>query len=167
MRRGICTGLGPAADLVTDCEVRECVAAGYNAGSGDVLQNCRADAKYAEALCLPSMRSQGAKVDLEVLDSRGGFANDLVAVINGSRHEVRLRSAATEHVPAGMHIELATLSGYAFYQRRDPVAVGNRLSNDTAAMVVLHPPAADNTIESRGAVSDQGRASSPNRVRQL
>jgi hypothetical protein len=165
MRRGICTGLGPAADQVTHCEVRECVAAGYNVGSGDVLQDCRADAKYAEALCLPYLRAQGAKIDLEVLDSRGGFANDLVAVINGSRHEVHLRATATEHVPAGMRIEVATLGGYAFYQRREPVAVGNRVTNDTAATVVIQTPATDNTIASRGAVVDHSRASPPNRVR--
>ncbi len=136
MRRGICVGLGRAADRVIDCEVRDCVAAGFNIGDGDVLERCRADAKYAEALSCPYVRSRAVKVDLEILDSRGGLANDLVATINGQNHDVRLHTSAPEFIPAGMVVELATHRGYAHYERRTAAATGVRLINETPAKIV-------------------------------
>ena len=139
MRRGICTGLGRAADHVIDCEVRDCVAAGFNIGSGDVLENCRADAKYAEALSCPYSGSHDARVDLAILDTRGGLANDLLATINGRTHAVRLHTAHPEFIPPGMVIELATHRGYAYYQRKQPaVAKDIQLSNATPAKVVTN-----------------------------
>jgi hypothetical protein len=167
MRRGICTGLGPGADRVINCEVRECVAAGYNVGSGDHVQRCRADAKYAEALCLPYMAARGAQVDLEVLDSRGGRANTLLAVINGHNHRVQLRTAEAGAIPAGMTIELATRRGYAFYQNRPPIAEGIQLTNATPATVTLNPGATADEIASRGEVQDQSGAAGKNSVRRL
>jgi hypothetical protein len=156
MRRGFCTGLGPAADKVINCEARECVAAGFNAGSGDVLQNCRADAKYAEALCLPYSNSRGADADLEILDTRGGRANTLLVALNGQGHRVTLRTARPEFIPPAMTIEFATTKGYARYRQVEPVAKGNRLTNDTPTTLVLNPTATGNEITSRAPVTDHG-----------
>jgi hypothetical protein len=142
MRRGICTGLGGAADRVIDCEVTDSVAAGFNIGSGDVLERCRADAKYAEALSCPYMGSRGAKVDLEILDSRGGAANDLLATLNGQLHQVWLHTPKSEFVPAGMVIAQGTRRGYAYYQRREAVARDIQLRNDTPAKLVDEAPTA-------------------------
>jgi hypothetical protein len=137
MRRGICTGLGRAGDRVVDCEVRDCVAAGFNIGTGDVLENCRADARYAEALSCPYAASHGTRVSLEILDSRGGLANDVLATLNGRNHEVTLSAANREFVPAGMLIALATHRGYAFYQRENTVVAEKiALANHTPAKVV-------------------------------
>lgn len=136
MRRGICVGLDSSPDVVINCEVRDCVAAGFNIGNGDVLENCRANARYAEALSCPYSRSQGAKVDLEILDSRGGLANTILATINGERHEVRLHTFNSAFVPADFTIEMATRKGYAHYQRRQQVANEITLHNDTTARVV-------------------------------
>jgi hypothetical protein len=136
MRRGICTGLGPAADRVINCEVRDCVAAGFNIGSGDVLEHCRGDAKYAEALSCPYPNSHGAKVDLEILDSRGGLANDVLATINGQSHDVWLHTARREFVPPAMIVALGTHRGYAFYQRGEAMAKDVKLANETPAKVV-------------------------------
>lgn len=137
MRRGICTGIGPAADTVIDCEVHDCVAAGFNIGGGDALQHCRADAKYAEALSCPYNGSRGAKVDLEILDSRDGVANTILATINGRNHDVTLRTAKPEFVPAGFTIEEATHRGYASYQRGQAIAENITLHNETPAKVVV------------------------------
>jgi hypothetical protein len=136
MRRGICTGLGGAADRVIDCEVTDSVAAGFNIGSGDVLERCHADAKYAEALSCPYMGSRGAKVDLEILDSRGGAANDLLATLNGQLHQVWLHTPKSEFVPAGMVIAQGTRRGYAYYERGEAVARDIQLRNDTPAKLV-------------------------------
>ena len=99
MRRGICTGLGPGADTVINCEVRDCIATAFNVGTADVLQNCRADAKYGEALCLPYPGSMNAQVELEITDSRDGFANQLLAAINGEGHRMVLRTQSDAFVP--------------------------------------------------------------------
>ncbi len=136
MRRGICTGLGPAADRVIDCEVHDCIAAGFSIGSGDVLEHCRADAKYAEALSCPYVNSRGARVELEILDSRGGLANNLLATINGQGHAIRLHAAQSEAVPATMEIALGTHRGYAHYQEGAAWAKDLRLENETRARVV-------------------------------
>jgi hypothetical protein len=136
MRRGFCTGLGPAADRVIDCAAIDCVAAGFNIGGGDILENCRANACYAEALSCPYMTSRAARVDLEILDSRGGLANSLLATLNGEGHVVTLRTKNPEFVPPTFTIERATHRGYAFYQREfSPVARDIKLINATSAQV--------------------------------
>lgn len=136
MRRGICTGLSQSPDTVIDCDVTDCTAAGFNIGNGDVLENCRADARYAEALSCPYNDSVGAKVDLEILDSRGGMANTILATINGQEHSISLYAKEPDFVPPNFTIEQATNSGYAFYQRHETAIARNiTLSNETAARV--------------------------------
>ena len=135
MRRGICVGLGPGADTVVNCEVTDCVAAGFNVGDGDTLEGCRADARYAEALSCPYDDSRKVRVDLDILDSRGGLANHLLATINGRGHHVRLTTADPAFVPATFLIAQGTNRGYAFYQRQNgvPVARDITLINRTPA----------------------------------
>lgn len=135
MRRGICTGLGPAADLVSDCEAVDCVAAGFNIGAGDVLAGCRANARFSEALCCPYPGSAGARVDLTILDSRGGLSNRLLAVVNGRSHDIRLREAASGFLPPSMTIALGSRKGYAFYQKNPGPVEDIRLVNETSARV--------------------------------
>ncbi len=137
MRRGICTGLGPGADLVIDCEVTDCVAAGYNIGNEDVIKNSRADARYAEALSCPYYNSKNAQVELEILDSRDGLANTTLATVNGTGHTIKLTTADPDYVPTTFTIEKATNKGYAFYQKKrgEPVARNIALTNQTAAQI--------------------------------
>ena len=158
MRRGICTGLSKAPDRVVNCEVRGCIAAGYNVGSSDKLVDCRADAKYAEALCVPYLRSHGVKVELEILDSRERMANNWLAIINGSDHSIHLDTADPVFVPQDMRIELATKNGYGSFQRGDRRADNVTLNNQTPARVILFPGAVGNSITSQGPVTDQGEA---------
>ena len=156
MRRGICTGLSKSPDRVINCEVRNCIAAGYNIGSNDTLVNCRADAKYAEALCVPYRQSQGTQVELDILDSREKMANNLLAKINGSDHSIHLRTSNPAFVPKEMTIELASKNGYGSFQRGARKANRVILKNQTDARVVLFPGAVGNTITSQGPVTDQG-----------
>ncbi len=135
MRRGICVGLNSSPDTVINCEVRDCVAAGFNIGNGDIVENCRANACYAEALSCPYSQSQGAQVDLEILDSRDGLANTILATINGEGHEVRLHTFNSAFVPDDFTVEMATRKGYAYYQRGSQIARNIKLHNDTPAKV--------------------------------
>lgn len=169
MRRGICTGLSPGADVVLNCVVRECVAVGFNVGAGDVVRNGRADAKYGEAFALPSLSAEGAEVDLELLDSRGGLANALLAVVNGANHRVTLRTTDAAFVPPGLTIEFSTRRGFASGQRGDPAASAITFVNETLAPVLLRPGAAGNDITSRGRVTTAGRGgpANANKVRKL
>jgi hypothetical protein len=136
MRRGICTAHGPAADQINNCEVRDCVAAGFNLGSGDMLEHCRADAKYSEALSCPYPFSNGVRVDLTILDSRNGLANDLLATLNGRGHSVRLHTDQAGFVPSGMVIALGTRRGYAFYQKKVGPVRDLDLVNETPSRIV-------------------------------
>ena len=156
MRRGICTGLSAAPDRVINCEVKNCIAAGYNAGSNDTLIGCRADAKYAEALCLPYIHSHDAQVELEILDSRKRMANNLLAKINGSHHKISLRTSDPTFVPDEMTVELASKNGYGSFQKGERKTNGVTLNNQTAARVILFSGAVGNTIISKGHVTDKG-----------
>lgn len=158
MRRGICTGLSPAGDRVINCQTNNCIATGFNVGSNDVLINCRSDAKYAEALCVPYVNSNDAEVELEILDSRKGLANNLLVKINGNGHKVILRTANPEFIPDEMTIELASNNGYGPRRRGGATANNVTLDNETPARVILFPGATGNLIKSRGLVSDQGES---------
>ncbi|WP_136081420.1 right-handed parallel beta-helix repeat-containing protein [Pontiella desulfatans] len=137
MRRGICIGLSSGGDVAINCEVTDCIAAGFNIGHNDLLENCRANARYAEALSCPYYSSKNAKVELDILDSRNGLANTVLATVNGTGHTIKLTTRNRAYVPAGFSIEQATNKGYAFYQRKSgaPIAENITLVNETPARV--------------------------------
>jgi hypothetical protein len=151
--------------VVLNSVVRECVAAGFSLGSGDVVRSSRADAKYAEAVALPYFKAEGAEADVELLDSRDGLANPLLAVVNGTRHRVTLRTADPTFIPAGLTIEFATRRGAAGSQRGEPAATGVTLVNETLAPVLLRAGADGNDITSRGRVTTGGRGAAKNTIR--
>lgn len=136
MRRGICTGLGGGADIVENCEVRDCIAAGFNIGNKDTLINCRANAKYSEALSCPYGSSSSASVDLNILDSRNGIANNVLATINGDNHTIKLHTNSPSYVPTSMLIAVGTRRGYAYYQKGIKAATKLKLENETAASII-------------------------------
>ena len=138
MRRGICTGLSTSGDMAINCKVTDCAAAGFNIGNEDVLKNCSANARYGEALSCPYYSSKNAKVELEILDSRNGLANTVLATINGKSHDILLTTKDPAYVPPEFTIEKATNKGYAYYQRKQgaPVAENITLRNDTPAKVI-------------------------------
>lgn len=137
-----------------NCEVRNCVATGFNVGNKDTLINCRADAKFSEAFCVPYRHAENAFVQMEILDSRNGKANKLLAAINGSGHHVVIKSANPSFVPDSLRIELSSRSGYAYYQRSGVSASKIKLDNQTSAKVLLLPGAVNVEVESNGSVID-------------
>lgn len=155
MRRGICTGLSTSGDKVINCQVRNCVATGYNVGNEDTLINCSADAKYAEAFCLPYAKAKNAYVDMEILDSRNGMANKLLAAINGTGHHVKITTSNPSFIPESLVIELSTRTGYSFYQRSGVSASDIKLNNLTEAEVWLLPGTQKPHVKSKGKVIDK------------
>ncbi|TXG39049.1 right-handed parallel beta-helix repeat-containing protein [Seonamhaeicola maritimus] len=140
MRRGICTGLSTSGDKVINCMVRECVATGFNVGNNDSIVNCRADAKFAEAFGVPYTKAKNAYVEIEILDSRDGMANNLLAKINGSGHEVKIKTANPEYIPETMVIKLATWESYGnFHKNASMHATNIKLDNQTQTKVLLLP----------------------------
>lgn len=155
MRRGICTGLSRASDKIINCEVTNCIATGFNVGGGDMLINCRADAKYSEALCLPYTNAKNASVDLMILDSRVRMGNNLLAKINGSGHRVRLWAMDNSFVPEDLLIKFSIKEGYGGPRGNSlPIAEKIKLDNETSAGVLLMPGADDLQITSVGDVKD-------------
>ncbi|WP_372650545.1 hypothetical protein [Draconibacterium sp.] len=152
MRRGICTGLSTSGDKVINCQVRDCVAAGFNVGNNDTLINCSANARYAEALCIPYKKAENAFVELEILDSRNGKANKLLAAINGTGHKVILKTSNPDFIPDSFNIELSTLNGYAFYQRSGVHATNIKLNNQTHCKVLLLKGTVDANVKSQGEI---------------
>ena len=107
---------------------------------------------------MPYLRSEGARIELELLDSRDRMANNLVAKINGRNHNISLRTSEPVFVPKEMTIELASKNGYGSFRRGERRASRVTLNNQTSARVVLFPGAVGNTIISQGPVIDQGEA---------
>jgi hypothetical protein len=155
MRRGICTGLSTSGDKVINSQVRRCVAAGFNVGNKDTLINCSADAKYSEALSLPYKNAQNASVELNILDSRNGKSNNVLAVINGTGNNIVLKTANASFVPESLVIELSSNNGYAVYQGSKIGASNIQLDNKTQATVVLLPGTINPKIISESKVIDK------------
>jgi len=162
MRRGICLALGGADHLVEGCTVIECARVGYNIGSGTIVKNCKGDAKYSQLLDIASSNSKNSNVELEVLDSRirqgNSFENDpcLLAKVNGANHRLSIKPAAPDAVPSEMTIEIGGNVGWSSDSESQPQGKSIRVSNETAAWVLLHPAATECAVESVGAVVDYG-----------
>lgn len=155
MRRGICTGLSTSGDKIIDCVVRDCVATGFNVGNQDTLINCSADAKYAEAFCIPYTKAKGAYVEMNILDSRGGLANNLLAKINGTGHEVIITTSDPDYIPGNLAIKLSVWEGYGNFNKKAKMhATDIKLDNRTAANVILYPDTKNPKITSKGAVKE-------------
>ncbi len=155
MRRGICTGLSKSGDKVINCKVSDCVATGYNVGNNDTIINCAADAKYAEAFCVPYTNAKNAYVEMEILDSRNGMANSLLAKINGTGHHVIIKTSNTDYIPDKMAIKLAAWEGYGSFNKKARMhATDIKLDNKTKIRVLLLPGTIDADIKSNGEVTD-------------
>ena len=153
MRRGICTGLSTSGDKIIDCVVRNCVATGYNIGNADTVINCSADAKYAEAFCVPYTDAKGAYVEMNILDSRNGLANNLLAKINGTGHEVIIKTADPTYIPENLEIKLSVWEGYGNFNKNAVMhATDIKLENETTAKVLLFPGTKNPEIKSEGEV---------------
>lgn len=156
MRRGICTGLNTAGDKVINCRVTNCYATGFNVGNLDTLINCSADAKYAEAFCVPYTQAKNAYVDMEILDSRKGMKNKLLAKINGRNHQVNIYTSNSAFIPDDMAIKLSTSESYGGPWRGGiPKAMNIILKNETDTDVILLPGTKNPQIESNGQVFNQ------------
>ncbi|MDW5290299.1 right-handed parallel beta-helix repeat-containing protein [Formosa sp. PL04] len=155
MRRGICTGLSTSGDMVIDCVVRDCVATGYNVGNEDVLINCSADAKYGEAFCIAYTDAKNASVDMTILDSRDGLANNLLAKINGTGHTVNIRTEAPEYIPDTMAIKLSVWEGYGNFDENAKMhATDITLNNQTDAEVITFNGTTNLDVKSVGEVRE-------------
>ncbi|TCL66225.1 parallel beta helix pectate lyase-like protein [Mariniflexile fucanivorans] len=155
MRRGICTGLSTSGDMVIDCVVRDCVATGYNVGNEDTLINCSADAKYGEAFCIPYTNAKNAKVEMTILDSRHGIANNLLAKINGTGHQVVIKTKSSEYIPDSMFIKLSVWEGYGnFNEKATMHATEIKLDNQTETEVITFNGTENLDVKSVGKVRE-------------
>ena len=153
MRRGICTGLNSLADKVINCEVRDCVATGYNVGNGDTLINCSANAKYGEAFGVPYTNAKNASVEINILDSRNGLANNILAKINGTGHHIVIKTINNDFIPNDMAIKLSVWEGYGNYDPKVTMhATDIKLENETTAKVLKYTGTKDLDVESKGEV---------------
>lgn len=158
MRRGICTGLNTAGDKVINCKVTNCYATGFNVGNLDTLINCSADAKYAEAFCVPYTNAKNAFVDMEILDSRDGMKNKLLAKVNGMDHKVSIKTSDSSFIPEDMIIKLSTSESYGGpWNGGIPNAVNISLKNETNTKVLLLSGTIKPQIESKGKVINQSK----------
>jgi len=155
MRRGICTGLNTLGDKVIDCEVIDCVATGFNVGSQDTLINCSANAKYAEAFGVPYTNAKNAYVEMNILDSRNGMANDMLAKINGTGHHVVVKTIDNNFIPENMAIKLSVWEGYGNYNPKATMhATDIKLENQTTAKIQLFSGAHNIDVNSKGEVEN-------------
>lgn len=155
MRRGICTGLSTSGDKVIDCVVRDCVTTGYNVGNEDVLINCSADAKYGEAFCIPYTNAKNAQVEMTILDSRDGMANNLLAKINGTGNNVVIKTKSSEYIPDSMAIKLSVWEGYGNFNENATMHATNiTLDNQTSAEVIRFKGTQNSEVKSVGKVRE-------------
>ncbi|CDF79571.1 pectin lyase fold protein [Formosa agariphila KMM 3901] len=155
MRRGICTGLNTSGDKVINCEVRDCVTTGYNVGNEDTVINSRANAKYGEAFGVPYTDAKNANVEIHILDSRNGMANSMLAKINGTGHNIVVKTSNDDFIPEDMVIKLSVWEGYGNYNPKATMhATAIKLENDTKAKVLTYSGTTNLEAESKGEVID-------------
>lgn len=106
-------------------------------GNGDTVINCSADAKYGEAFCIPYTNAKNASVEMNILDSRNGIANNLLAKINGTSHKVVIKTSASEYIPETMAIKLSVWEGYGNFDENAKMhATDIKLNNQTSVEVI-------------------------------
>jgi hypothetical protein len=153
MRRGICTGLNNLGDKVINCVVKDCVATGFNVGNEDVLINCSANAKYGEAFGVPYTNAKNASVEINILDSRNGMANDMLAKINGTGHHIVIKTKDQKFIPENMAIKLSVWEGYGNYNPNATMhATDIKLVNETVTKVLTHKGTENLEADSKGEV---------------
>jgi len=158
MRRGICTGLNSTGDKVINCRSVNCVATGFNVGHNDTLINCFADAKYAEAFCAPYLDAENAYVEMEILDSRNGMANNLLAKINGTAHQIEIKTSNPRFIPEDFVIKLSTYEGYGGpWDKRPTHATNINLNNYTQAKVILLTGTIHDNVNSQDVVNNKSK----------
>lgn len=156
MRRGICTGLSTSGDKVINCRVSNCVATGFNVGNSDTLINCSSDARYAEAFCIPYTKAKNAYVEMNILDSRDGIANSMLAKINGTGHQVIIKTSNPDFIPKEMAVKLSTKEGYGNFNRNVKLnAIDIKLNNQTNTEIWIYPGSENPDIKSHGRVVEQ------------
>lgn len=154
MRRGICVGLNKTGDTVIDCVVTDCVTTGYNVGNEDVVINSSANAKYGEAFGVPYTNAKNAVVDIHILDSRHGMANDMLAKINGTGHHIKIKTNNEDFIPESMAIKFSVWEGYGNYNPKATMhATDIKLENKTNTKVLKYSGSKKLDIESKGKVS--------------
>ena len=155
MRRGICTGLSTSGDTVIDCVVRDCVATGFNVGNEDTLINCSANAKYAEAFGVPYTNAKNASVEMNILDSRNGMANAMLAKINGTGHHIVIKTSDDNFIPETLSIKLSVSESYGNFSAKDIMHATNiKLDNQTMAKVLVYPGTENLDVDSKGEVKN-------------
>lgn len=157
MRRGICLAFAAGTNSIEDCVVTESERVGYHIGSNTTVRRSRGDARYTHLLDISSPTSNGADVELELIDSREPFGHDMLAKVNGSEHRVALAAADSGAAPDVMSIELGTDKGFGYGRITHPTASRVNLSNATAARVNLHQTVTSCLVESVGPVDDRGK----------
>ena len=153
MRRGICTGLNSSGDQVINCVVRDCVTTGFNVGNEDVVVNCSANAKYGEAFGVPYTGAKNAFVEMTILDSRNGMANNMLAKINGTGHHIVIKTNNNDFIPKGMAIKLSVWEGYGNYNPKATMHASDiNLENKTTATILEYSGTKHLEVESKGEV---------------
>ena len=164
MRRAICLAFAAGQNSIIGCEVTESERVGYHISSNTTIRNSRGDALYCQVLDISSSDAKNAEVQLEVLDSRQHYGNNLLAKINGAGHRVVLNESVPGAVPAAMTVELGSDRGFGEGRMEDPRAKNVQLENRTAATVLLKKPSEGCTVKSTGPVEDQGAANTTKRI---
>lgn len=153
MRRGICTGLNTSGDTIINCKVTDCVTTGFNVGNDDKVIDCSANAKYGEAFGVPYTNAKNASVEITVLDSRNGLANDMLAKINGTGHQIVIKTNNQKFIPEKMAIKLSVWEGYGNYNSKATMhATDIKLENQTTTKVLTHSGTKNLDVESQGAL---------------
>ena len=90
---------------------------------------------------------------MNILDSRNGLANNLLAKINGTGHEVIIKTAAPAYIPENLEIKLSVWEGYGNFDKNAVMhATDIKLENETTAKVLLFPGTKNPEIKSKGEV---------------
>lgn len=169
MRGGVTLALASGKIDVRGCTVTECGYPGhaYSLPTGARVRDCRGDAAYAPLLHMGYSHQHDADIEMTLLAAQRYVGNNLVALLNGSRHKVTIApprdapSAARAKPSSDPASALQIVCGQTY--RGDQADVGKtsareiELVNHTRAAVLLSALSSGCKVRSAGPVQNEGK----------
>jgi len=159
MRGGIALALAAGKVLVEGCTVTESgyPGAAYSLPSNAKVRNSKGDAAFVPLLRMSYSNRRNADIELQVLDAAKYSGNDLLALINGRGHRVKIVKADGKPLVAPLKIVCGQPC------RSDEEDVGNtsaqqlNLINETIQPVILSELSSGCVVRSWGTLTDHGK----------
>lgn len=175
-RGGIKLYMARGGVSVKNCSVLDCIVEGYSIPEGGKVVKSSGNAAYGPLIYMHSDRASNHEFDLKILPAPHAVGNHVFAAIKGSGHMINLTQAGSpidatlRPIVVGYTARFQYLTtdypkvpaGYEenydrYFRRKNYKASNIAIMNGTEYPVILGDLSSNNSIISRGAITDLGK----------